>query len=503
MQKTNNIIKKAALAVIVSVLATGCIFEKMEMQKDLQSVLIQINVSADDLQTKSEPTTSESAINTLHIYAFNGNGLAGYHQRSATTVNEPFLMDLVLPEGENVPVDFYLIANAASMLDHNNPVQLSETMTKDQLEALRYTGIAAESSLPLYCKEQKNLNTTRFTASEADGHIGHIQLVDKVSFTLTRSLAKLSVYGAKPAGASTSPNILSVTMLAAGTREYSYLYPQTDETLNAIESRVNDRALPLLDQKVAVNEISGAANSAESYTPVMTAPTYLPEVTYGSQDWTVTSGNDREVVLKVEYSLTDGGTLKTGFIYMPPIERNNHYKVCILISEQDEGRIIVTYDVSDWHDHIIPDFEFAYPTHSYIRESVPTSEADLNKKPSGRAEMSETRAFEGYFQMTAPANESFTPTLIGNHASDADITIYKYETGESVTARPVPAYSGWYKIVVTPHNDFPIGETVNLALTYKPELIDSHEFLLVNGSTGNFYWPSSTDANFVTITMVN
>lgn len=503
MQKLNNILNKAALAVIAAVLATGCIFEKMEMPKDLQSVLIQINVSADELQTKSEPTSSESAINTLHIYAFRGNGLAGYHQRNATAANEPFLMDLILPEEESVPVDFYLIANAASMIDRNNPIQLSETMTRAQLEALKYTGIAAGSPLPLYCKEQKNLNTTRFTASQEQGHIGHLELVEKVNFTLTRSLAKLSVYGAKPVGASSSPNIISVTILAAGTREYSYLYPQTEETLNAVESRANDRDLPLLDQKVFVNDINGAANSAGSYTPVMTAPTYLAEVTYGSSDWTVTSGNNREVVLRIEYSLTDGGELKTGFVYMPPIQRNKHYKVCILISEQDEGKITVTYDVADWNDHTIPDFEFAYPTHSYVREYVPVTDADLTVKPSGRAEMSETKAFEGYFQMTTPASEFFTPTLIGDNASDAQIEIYKYETSELVTQRPVPAYSGWYRIRVIPNTDFPIGEIVNLALTYKPGLIDGHEFLLINGSTGNFYWPSSTDANYVTITMVN
>lgn len=503
MQKINNILNKAALAVIAAVLATGCIFEKMEMPKDLQSVLIQINVSADELQTKSEPTSSESAINTLHIYAFIGNGLAGYHQRNATAANEPFLMDLILPEGESVPVDFYLIANAASMIDRNNPIQLSETMTRAQLEALKYTGIAAGSPLPLYCKEQKNLNTTRFTASQEQGHIGHLELVEKVSFTLTRSLAKLSVYGAKPVGASSSPNIISVTILAPGTREYSYLYPQTEETLNAVESRANNRDLPLLDQKVFVNEINGAANSAGSYTPVMTAPTYLAEVTYGSSDWTMTSGNVREVVLRIEYSLTDGGELKTGFVYMPPIQRNKHYKVCILISEQDEGKITVTYDVADWNDHTIPDFEFAYPTHSYVRESVPVTDADLTVKPSGRAEMSETKAFEGYFQMTTPASEFFTPTLIGDNASDAQIEIYKNETSELVTQRPVPAYSGWYRIMVIPNTDFPIGEIVNLALTYKPGLIDGHEFLLINGSTGNFYWPSSTDANYVTITMVN
>lgn len=503
MQKLNNILNKAALAVIAAVLATGCIFEKMEMPKDLQSVLIQINVSADELQTKSEPTSSESAINTLHIYAFRGNGLAGYHQRNATAANEPFLMDLILPEGESVPVDFYLIANAASMIDRNNPIQLSETMTRAQLEALKYTGIAAGSPLPLYCKEQKNLNTTRFTASQEQGHIGHLELVEKVNFTLTRSLAKLSVYGAKPVGASSSPNIISVTILAPGTREYSYLYPQTEETLNAVESRANNRDLPLLDQKVFVNEINGAANSAGSYTPVVTAPTYLAEVTHGSSDWTMTSGNVREVVLRIEYSLTDGGELKTGFVYMPPIQRNKHYKVCILISEQDEGKITVTYDVADWNDHTIPDFEFAYPTHSYVRESVPVTDADLTVKPSGRAEMSETKAFEGYFQMTTPSSEFFTPTLIGDNASDAQIEIYKYETSELVTQRPVPAYSGWYRIMVIPNTDFPLGETVNLALTYKPGLIDGHEFLLINGSTGNFYWPSSTDANYVTITMVN
>lgn len=503
MQKMNNIINKAALAILTLVLATGCIFEKMDAPEGLQNVLIQINVSADDLQTRSEPTSSESEIKTLHIYAFSGEGLAGYHQRNETTVNEPFLMDLALPEGENIPVDFYLIANAASMMDRNNPMQLSEKMTKSQLEKIRYTGIASESPLPLYSKEQKNLNTTRFRISDAEGHNGHLELVDQVNFLLTRSLAKLSVYGAKGTGASNDPQILSVTILAAGTREYSYLYPQTDETLNAIESRVNDRVLPLLDQKVTLNEINGAANSASSYTPVMTAPTYLPEVTYGSQDWAVTSGNTREVVLKVEYSLTEDGALKTGFIYMPPIQRNKHYKVCILISEQNEGKITVTYDVADWNDHIIPDFEFTYPTHSYIRESVPVSEAQLSEKPSRRAEMSETRVFEGYFQMTAPANENFTPTLLGKFASDADITVFKYETGELITERPVPVYSGWYKIVVTPHNDFPIGETVDIALTYKPGLIDGHEFLLVNGSAGNFYWPSSTDANFVTITMVN
>lgn len=501
MQKILNIMTKAALAIIAAVLATGCFFEKMDMPEDLQSVLIQINVSADDLQTKADPSAAESSINTLHIYAFNGDALAGYYEGGATVAGEPFLMDLLLPESASVPVEFYLIANASSMKDHNDAMVLSENMTKAQLKSLRYTGIVTGSPLPLYCNETKNLNTTVYAANEVSGHEDHLLLAEKVKFTLSRSLAKLSVYGAKPAGVSTEPQILSVTMLAAGTREYSYLYPQTAETLNAVESRVNDRII--LSEKVSVNEINGPANAADSYAPVMTSPTYLPEVTYGSADWAVSSGNSKEVVLKVEYSLNEGGLLKTGFVYMPPILRNKHYKVCILISDQDEGKITVTYDVADWNDHMIPDFEFAYPTHSYLRESIPVSASDLSTKPSKSATMSETSAFEGYFQLTTPSSESFTPTLIGGHASDAEITVYKYETGETVSARPVPAYEGWYRIQVTPHNDFPIGESVNLAITYKPGLIDSYEFLLINGSSGNFYWPESSDANYVTITMVN
>ena len=501
MQKIKNIFNRAALAVIAAVLATGCIFEKMDMPKDLQSVLIQINVSADQLQTKSDPTDAESVINTLHIYAFNGDDLAGYYEGGETAVNEPFLMDLVLPEAEDIPVQFYLIANAASMMDHNNPMVMSKKMTKAELEGLKYTGIAKGSPLPLYSKETKSLNTTVYTVNEEDGHDGHLRLVEQVNFTLSRSLAKLSFYGAKPVGAATSPQILSVTMLAAGTREFSYLYPQTDETLNSIPSRVNDRVF--LSSSVEVGELNGASTSAESYTPVMTDPAYLPEVTYGSGSWAESSGNEREVVFKVEYTLNKDGLLKTGFIYMPSIERNKHYKVCILIKDQDEGSIIVNYTVADWNDHEIPQFEFTYPTHSYLRDFVPTTEEELTSVPSYSAEMSEIMDFEGYFQMTAPVNESFTPTLIGDHASDADIMVYKYETDELVTQRPVPAYEGWYMIKVKPHKDFPIGESVNLAITYKPELIDNHEFLLINGSAGNFYWPGSTDANYVTITMVN
>ena len=255
MQKTINIMTKTALAIITAVLATGCIFEKMDMPKDLQNVLIQINVSADDMMTKGNPSESESAINTLHIYAFNGDALAGYYVSDDAAQEEYFIMDLSLPTSESIPVDFYVIANAGSMKYYNNAMVLSENMTRSQLESLRFTGIVQNSSLPLYTKETKNLNTAIYKAATAENHNGHLLLDQQVSFMLSRSLAKLSVYGAKPAEASTSPEILSVEVLASGTREFSYLFPQTDDVLNAVASRANGRSL--ISERVQLAVLSG------------------------------------------------------------------------------------------------------------------------------------------------------------------------------------------------------------------------------------------------------
>lgn len=44
MQNISNILKNTALALVAAVFATGCIFEKMAMPEDLQSVLIQVDV---------------------------------------------------------------------------------------------------------------------------------------------------------------------------------------------------------------------------------------------------------------------------------------------------------------------------------------------------------------------------------------------------------------------------------------------------------------------------
>lgn len=507
MQKTINIMTKTALAIIAAVLATGCIFEKMDMPKDLQNVLIQINVSADEMLTKATPAESESAINTLHVYAFCGNAFAGYYQSSAVTKDENFYMDLNLPATGTHNVDFYLVANASSMMDHNNPVSLGAEVTKAELEALRYTALAADSPLPMYCKQTEaiNVDAVSGTADAEEGHEGHLLLVQKVKFMLSRSLAKLSVYGAKPEEAATSPEILSVSILAAGTREYSYLFPQTDDVLNAVVSRANDWILLAEENPVALEELAGDGSSADHYTPVVVSPTYLPEVTVGGtlEGWAeMTSEN--QVTLKIEYVLNSGGAVKTGFVYMPPIERNRHYKVCILVKEEDEGKIYITYEVADWEEHAMPGYTFTYPSHSYLRDEIPVS--DDMSAPGFPATMSLTSPFVGYFQMTAPDNDEWQPTLLGSHASEAEIKIYDTENPLNDIPEidwPIAASSKWYRIEVIPDNDFIVGNTVDLAITYQPDFVTTSEYLLINGSSGNYYWPESTDANFVTITMVN
>lgn len=509
MQKTINIISKTALAIIAAFLATGCFFEKMDMPKDLQDVLIQINVSTDGMQTRSAATDAEKGIEDLRIYAFHGDDLAGYMHITGAS-EEVILMDLTLPVAASVPVDFYLIANGGNMKYENGTVTLTENMTKAELRAIKYTSLQG-AVLPLYCEATHNLNTTIYDNHPAgpEGHETHIPVADEnlvmesVDFKLSRSLAKLSVYGAKKVGSTSEPQILSVTMLASGTREYSYLFPQTDDILNAVMSRANDRGL--LSVPVTVAELAGDGTAAAHYTPVVTAPTYLSEVAVGGTpaEWAVLA-HDRQVALKVEYVLNDGGAVKTGFVYMPRIERNTHYKVCILISEENEGTINIAYEVADWNNHEMPDYSFTYPSHSYIRQSIPVSGEDVTS-PSSAATMSETSPFVGYFQMTAPANDEWQPTLTGNNASGATIKVYEEDTTVEVdeSTWPIEASAKWYRIEVVPDPDFVIGETVNLAITYQPELTSTFEYLLVNGTAGNYYWPDSEDANYITITMVN
>lgn len=510
MRKTYNIFKSAALCILAAMLSVSCL-EKEGPAADMQGVMIQLSVSAGEMTKAAyeDATSSEKVINTLRVYAFHEGRPAGYASRQATALGEPFYMDLELPENQTCQVDFYLIANEAEMAYENGLVQLSEDMTVDQLEAIRFTGLAQRAALPMYCFKSVGITVpSASSVNTAPGHEGHFILPDPVTFVLERSLAKLSVSAAKAEGAAATPQILSVELLAQGTREYSYLFPQTDENvLDNVASRSNNRSLLSAPVEVA----------ATSYTAVVNE-IYMPEVREGlhhddpSYRWNVFTGPEsdraRAAVLHVEYSLGAGLERRDGYIYLPKVERNHHINVCILINA--EGQITINYVVADWDwdEDKMQNWFFDYPTHSYLWHMLPQTEDDLHARPSDKATMSETQPFIGYFQMTYPDSDMWVPTLEGLNASDCSIRVYDTATSvlvfSSDSPAPLPVSEDWYRIEVSPNpGQLDEGDVVNLAITYTPGGFTESEYLLINGADLEYFWPGSSNENYVTITMVN
>ncbi len=510
MRMMNNIYKYVALLAFTAVVSAGCQNETDEwMPNGKKSVMVELSVEATGL-TRSIPTDMEMVINSLRIYAFSGDRQVGYSYRGSTAPGTPFYMDLELPESGVHDVDFYLIANEAEMADENSMVTLSEEMTKAQLEGIRFTGLRSGDALPMYSSSTVAINVDAVSnaANTADGHEGHFMLTQTIAFELERSLAKLSVYAAKTAGADTDPQIHKIELQAPGTRHYSYLYPQSEEVLAAIPSRANNRVL-WNSIKTITKEVEKGTAAAElptSYDEV-TIGNYMPEVACGAVAWDTPSTDPKAAVLRVEYAMGEGMEVKNAYIHLPEIQRNHHVKVCILINA--EGQIIINYVVADWDNVEMPDYHFDYPTHSYLRELIPTTPEEAQAKPSGTAQMSESNPFVCYFQMTQPAEDEWRPTLRGLNANNCDVWVYEVETNTLIeeSEYPISASDKWYRIEVEPKAGMDIGEEVELAISYTATGMTQNEFLLINGTTLEYYWPysgaSTQDANYVIITMVN
>ena len=509
MKTTNKIISNMLLGLFAAAMFAGCHKEMESLPTpETKSVTLEINVSADEV-VRTAPTAMESLIKSVRIYAFLNGKRVGYLHQGATTSGAPLYMDMNLPETGIHNVEFYLIANEAEMADDNNGVvTLSESMTKAQLEAVTFTGLREGESLPMYERKVEAINVDALAtgANTIAGHEDHFVLSQKVNFSLRRPIAKLSLYGAKVSSLATNPHIIAVEFLAAGTRQYNYLFPQSEATLNAIPSRANNR--PLLAQSTVVtNEVekgSAAAENPVNYTEVI-SDAYFSEVAVGSSAWDVPSSSSNAGVLRIEYSLGEGQQVKNNFVYLPALERNHHIKVCLLFSAT--GDLVVNYSVAEWEDNALLNYHFDYPTHSYLMEQVPTTENEATK-PSQPATMAEGRPFKGYFQMTKPSSDAWTPTLLGLNGNNCEIIVYDEQTQLEVTTFPIEVSDKWYRIEVWPLSGrMSAGDDIKLAISYKANILTESEFLLINGSNHNFYWPytgtTAQDANYVIITMVN
>jgi hypothetical protein len=496
MRKINSILFRTVLFFLAVAASVSCLNEKEGPVASQQSVMVELNVSVGAM-TKSALTPEEETLNTLRVYAFHGERLAGYVGWLESMPTDKMYMNLTLPESGAYDLTFYAIANEGQMSYGQGVVEVSENMTKAQLEAIRFTGLESEDSLPMYYKGVHTINA---------GNVLDEMLADKVELKLGRSLAKISVYAAS-ATEGVTQQVHSLTLLAGGTRNYSYLFPQGEETLQGLSSTVYDMNLLSSTVTVSKSVISGsaAAEFSENYNPVCIGK-YLPEVPYGSESWNVDSGNDKAPVLHVEYSAGEGQQLKHGYVYLPKILRNTHYKVCILI--RSEGQIIVNFIVAPWIEAEDNYRDIDYPTHSYLMSEVAVAGEEAPAAPSSKAVMSEANPFIGYFQMTYPSSEKWTPTLEGKYAGESDVEVYEYQVSgiykeSDKLSFPIPASDKWYTIMVVPHNDMPVSETVNLAVTYVGGGFSAAEYLLINGSAQKYYWPESEDCNYVTITMVN
>ncbi len=501
----NNIYKYVSLLIFAAVFCVGCQQEAEEWMPSTgrKSVMMELSVSAAEL-TRATPTDGEKTINSLRVYAFLGDKQTGYIYREATATGTPFYMDLELPESGLHNIDFYLVANEEEMV---NATALTENMTKSQFKEIKFESLKTSDMLPMYTDTTITIDVDKVknTANVVEGHEGHFVLTQTVAFELTRPIAKLSVYAAKVAGAESDPLVSRVELLSGGTRLYNYLYPQDETTLASISSRANNRVM-LATTMIVDKEITkgtAEAGNPNNYNEVVTGQ-YLAEVPYGAMAWNTPSGYDNAAVLHVEYAAGAGQQVRNAYIYLPKIQRNHHIKVCILINA--EGQIIVNYTVAPWDDHVMPDYRFEYPTHSYLRESVPATDEEITTKPSAPATMTETQPFVGYFQMTKPSTDAWTPTLLGLNASNGDIWVYD-DTNTLITIFPIPTSDKWYRIEVEPKSGMPIGGEVNLAISYTATSLTYSEFLLINGSNNDYYWPysgtSEQNAEYVTITMEN
>ena len=497
MQKTFNIILRAVLTSFAAIVAAACVTEKFDTSTGMQSVMLQVNIETGEM-TKADPTASESAINSVRIYAFRSDGTQAGHFYRATASDDPIVMDLTLPLKGVHDVEFHVFVNEGSM-GFMDGFAFTEKMTQAQLSAAKMHNVIQTEGFPMYCVQTEAVNVeniSQYVDSSYD-HRYHDYLAQQVNFRLIRPIAKISVYAAIVKGGTPgSVSVNRVEFAKNGTRAYNYLLPQSDDVLAGVPGRTG--AFEFVSSPVSLMKTVDKADDAAVKNPenynLLVADQYLAETETGGNNWQ-TMVSDRQALLHVEYTLGTDGIIQHGYVYLPKIVRNHHYKVCILINS--EGGLIINYTVADWDDADMTELWFDYPMHSYLR--VAPNETD---EPAAPASMSTIQPFVGYFKMSYPIEETWTPVLL-NHATESELKVYKVGSETSPLSYPVKADpDNWYKIVVTPSASLEAGEEVELAITYSPQgSMDKYEYLMINGSQNNYHWPyaGTSDPNKVII----
>lgn len=387
MQKLINITLKAAAAILAVILAASCVFEKENpvSKQQKQNVLVQIGVSTDGMaQTKADVITGddqdgegvEKTISTLRVYAYIGGVLSGYAYVPEYSSTSKIYMDLKnLPASGNVDVRFMAVANEGSMkasttshlnievgTNQDGSISLPSSFGLDSFNGITYeianqqftTGDGEQKKtvgMPMYADATVKINVDNVGNPNTGDHEGHFILQQAVNLTLTRSLAKIEVYAAEAASATTaegktedtSVTITGVSLANVPESGNLFTAPADNATLtytdfngegvqgtgyssSFLKAGTVDETAGTVNKKVSETATADIQNP-DNYTLVSNAY-YLAEnnqeeatkYDFGTVDYTTGDTPTKATVLKIDYKV--GGTDKTGYVKMPQIKRN-------------------------------------------------------------------------------------------------------------------------------------------------------------------------------------
>ena len=494
MNRTFNITLKAAAAILAVILAASCVFEKENpvSKQQKQNVLVQIGVSTDGMaQTKADVITGtdqagegvDTTISTLRLYAYIGNVLSGYAYVPEYSATDKIYMDLKnLPSSGTQQVEFVAVANEGSMTGINGinievgtnsdgTISLPSNFGRNSFEGIIYTianqGFTAKVDekekvvgMPMYATKTVTIDVDKVVGdpNTADGHNGHFILQESVNLTLTRSLAKIEVYAAESASATTGKNGTATTSVTitgvslANVPQSGNLFTApaagasiTYTTFKDAEGKETAYSGSFLKAGTVSKKVNqGDANAIKdpaNYTLVSNAY-YLAEnnkgdeakYDYGATDYTTGDAATKATVLKIDYSLDGGKTSKSGYVKMPQIKRNTWYKVLARI--QANGELTLTLKVQKWSSGQIQNVNF--------RDEVTLSKASWSFDEGVKNGQNGNIIFGTAKDLSATYRFTLDTPVGGKwYASlDGDIQNFVLETGEGDSKQSGKTVSG-------------------------------------------------------------
>lgn len=515
--KTKIFTPLAAIGAVLGFLWTGCTNDVSDGLGQREHVWVQMSVGTRTVsETNGTPTADEARLHSIRVYAFAGGQLLGhYYDGELTESTDPvsFFMDVNLLEGTQ-SVNFYAIANEHAVSTGGEPGKaLTEQTTEAQLNAFTFTQLnrvdnsIATHGLPMVNKQTVQLNFNEDadnTPNTTPGHEGHTILKQILEFKLERPMGKLGVFAAKTGDETAELKITGLKMLSSGRPMANYLMPQTDETLKRISTGKGEKQLEVIPGSVtaslAENATEETRKNPANYTAVLNETYYPFETPWGSKLWNQ-PGDEKGNVLEIKYQF-NGGEEQTGLVYMPSIVRNHYYTVLCLIS--NNGKITVEYWVADWDDMSQWDngLTFEYPT--YENPIKPADQKDpeegkLYPQPTVYCPANTESTDGSYtfsFSLTAPAEQTWKPTLLNATAADYEVTVL--QNGEVVTNPK--ASSDPFQIRVKALQQDKVNFEVHLGIAFAPIWdITGQSLLLINGENNKYRWTGSNDEQVIVI----